>query len=57
MFVIPVRLDDCVLPDRITHHLQHVDLFPRWDEGIAQIRRTVDYELARKRRGELPLAG
>ena len=57
MFVIPVRLDDCVLPDRITHHLQHVDLFPRWDAGITRIRRAIDNELARKRKSDLPLAG
>ena len=56
MFVIPVRLDDCVLPERITQHLQHVDLFPSWADGLAQIRRPIDHELVRKRRTDLPLA-
>lgn len=56
MFVIPVRLEECVVPKRITQHLQCVDLFPAWDDGFAQIRRTIDHELVRKRRSELPLA-
>jgi hypothetical protein len=56
IFVIPARLDSCILPERITRSLQHVDLFPDWDNGVARIRRTIDHELSRKRIGEMPLA-
>lgn len=56
VFLIPVRLDNCVLPDRIQKFLHHVDLFPSWADGVAQIRRTVDQELARKRKLKLPRA-
>lgn len=40
---IPVRLDDCVIPDRpigggeYLHDLQRIDLFPDWDEGVRRI--------------------
>ncbi len=54
VFLIPLRLDNCTVPDRIQKFLQHVDLFPSWTDGITQIRRTVDQELARKRRLKLP---
>ena len=57
MFVIPVRLDDCLPPARIMSRIQHVDLFPEWDRGIASLRAAIDYDLRRKRREELPLAG
>lgn len=56
IFLVPVRLDDCVLPYRIQSLLHHVDLFPSFSGGVEQIRRTVDHEMARRRREELPLA-
>jgi hypothetical protein len=40
---IPVRLDDCTIPDRsigggeTLHDLQRIDLFPDWDEGVRRI--------------------
>jgi hypothetical protein len=36
LFVIPVRLDDCAIPDDM-RALQWVDLFTDWDEGIAKV--------------------
>jgi hypothetical protein len=43
-FLIPVRLAECVVPQRIAEHVQYVDLFPDWDKGVrrvsAAIRRT-----------------
>lgn len=56
IFVIPVRLDDCAPPERIARQLQHVDLFGNWSAGLAQLRRTIDEECARRRRQRLPLA-
>jgi len=40
---IPVRLDYCAIPDRTIsgvetlHDLQHIDLFPDWDEGLRKL--------------------
>jgi hypothetical protein len=56
MFVIPVRLEECILPDRITRKIQHVDLFPNWADGLTEIHRAIDHELARRRKAELPRA-
>jgi hypothetical protein len=40
-FVIPVRLDACNIPRRITDHVQYVDLFPDWDKGIKRVVRAI----------------
>jgi hypothetical protein len=56
MFVIPVRLENCVLPDRIKSKIHHVDLFPNWEHGLTEIHRAIDHELTRRRRVDLPLA-
>lgn len=56
MFVMPVRLDDCATPQRVASGIQHVDLFPDWDRGLGTLRSAVEFELARKRRAQLPLA-
>ncbi|MGD0014786.1 MAG: toll/interleukin-1 receptor domain-containing protein [Bryobacteraceae bacterium] len=37
VFFIPVRLEECRVPARITRDLQYVDLFPDWDQGIRRI--------------------
>lgn len=56
IFLIPVRLDECTPPERVSRHVHHVDLFGNWASGIAQLRRTIDQEFARKRE-RMPLAG
>lgn len=33
-FILPVRLEDCSLPKRITSAIQYVDLFPDWSQGV-----------------------
>jgi hypothetical protein len=42
-FFIPIRLDECRVPSRISRELQYIDLFPDWENGldrlIAAIRR------------------
>jgi len=30
IFLVPVRLDDCLVPRRISKQVQYVDLFPNW---------------------------
>jgi len=40
-FLIPVRLEDCILPGGLAKHVQYVDLFPDWDHGIKCLARAV----------------
>ncbi len=42
IFVIPVRLDNCVAPDMRLRGLQRVDMFPVWRDGLNRILRTLD---------------
>ena len=56
IFVIPVRLDDCPLPQRILSQIHYVNLFPDWDKGMRQIRSTISREESRRRRERLPIA-
>jgi hypothetical protein len=37
VFLIPVRLDDCHVPDRIQRETHYVDMFPDWDAGFEAI--------------------
>jgi hypothetical protein len=37
IFLIPVRLENCVVPRRIQRETQYVDLFPDWAEGVARV--------------------
>jgi hypothetical protein len=37
VFMIPARLDDCHVPDRIRRETQYVDLFPDWSAGFERI--------------------
>jgi hypothetical protein len=36
-FIVPVRLDDCRVPDRLRKHYQWVNLFPDWPAGVATL--------------------
>ena len=40
-FLIPVRLEACPVPKRISEQVQYVDLFPDWDKGIRRLVRSV----------------
>jgi len=40
-FLIPVRLDPCEVPRRLSEQLQWVDLFPDWQRGIARLLRAI----------------
>ncbi len=37
VYFIPVRLDECDVPARITREIQYVDLFPDWDKGFRRV--------------------
>lgn len=42
IFAIPTRLDDCEIPYEKFRSIEHVDLFPDWNEGIQRLLRTFE---------------
>lgn len=44
-FLLPVRFDDCRVPERIQSQIQYVDLFPDWEEGIEKLLRSIRDEM------------
>lgn len=57
IFLIPLRLDDCVVPSRISKQIQYLDLFPDWNAGIVRLIAVMKAQHQRRRRKGLPLAG
>ncbi len=41
VYLIPIRLDSCRMPARITWETQYVDLFPDWDTGFERLIRII----------------
>ncbi len=37
IFLIPVRLEECRVPLRISRDIQYVDLFPDWEQGFRRV--------------------
>jgi hypothetical protein len=37
IFFIPIRLENCVVPGRISKQLQYIDLFPDWQVGMNKV--------------------
>jgi hypothetical protein len=40
-FLIPVRLEECAVPRRISNHVHYVDLYPDWHRGVRRIVRSI----------------
>jgi hypothetical protein len=40
-FLLPVRLETCEVPNRISRATQYVDLFPDWDAGVRRLIDTI----------------
>lgn len=57
IFLIPVRLEPCVVPPRITRQIQYVNMFPSWEAGFEKILRTMAEQEARRQRKLLLPAG
>jgi hypothetical protein len=55
IFIMPVRLDDCQVPDRITAQIQYVDLFPDWRHGFERLMSSMRSEMRHRRRQSLEL--
>ena len=50
IYFIPVRLEECAVPARVSRQIQYVDLFPNWDAGVRRLLAVLSSE-ARRRDG------
>src|ERR1700684_2929938 len=41
IFLIPLRLDDCVVPNRLSKPIQYLDLFPDWAAGMCRLKAVI----------------
>jgi hypothetical protein len=57
IFLIPLRLDDCLVPRRISKQIHYLDLFPDWKAGVSRVIAVIRAQDALRRRKRLPLAG
>jgi hypothetical protein len=48
VFLLPVRLDGCRVPSRITREMQYTDLFPDWNSGVERLTSTMERYLRGK---------
>jgi len=48
IFLVPVRLSACRLPDAIAREYQYVDLLPDWSRGIRRLLATLRKEVERR---------
>jgi hypothetical protein len=54
VFLIPVRLEECRIPVRISREFHYVDLFPNWESGVERIQAAIRKEAkARRTRSRL----
>ena len=57
IFLIPLRLDDCVVPKSISKQTQYLDLFPNWKGGVKRLIAVMKRQNELRRHKRLPLAG
>jgi TIR domain len=57
IFLIPLRLDNCVVPRRISKQIQYLDLFPEWKAGVHRLLAIIQAQDEIRKRKRLPLAG
>lgn len=50
IYIIPIRLDPCEIPDQICRTLQYVDLFPDWEKGVRRVIRSIWAQTRNRRR-------
>jgi hypothetical protein len=57
IFFIPVRLEACLVPGRISQQLQYIDLFPNWEAGVNKVLAVMEIRRKGRKRKRLPLTG
>ncbi len=55
IFLIPLRLDDCAVPNRISKQIQYLDLFPDWETGVSRLVAVIQAQGEARKRKQLPL--
>lgn len=53
IFLIPVRMDGCAIPEQIRARIQCIDLFLDWEQGVGSVLKTIQREVAARRRKKL----
>jgi hypothetical protein len=49
IFIVPVRLDDCMVPRIVQAEFQWLDFFPDWGRGLALLKSMMRREMARRK--------
>jgi hypothetical protein len=57
IFLLPVRLDPCLVPRRISKQIQYLDLFPDWKAGVNRLVAVIKVQNDRRKRKRLPRVG
>jgi TIR domain len=57
IFFIPLRLDDCIVPRRISRQVQYLDLFPEWEAGVSRVIAAIRAQDGGRKRKRPKLAG
>lgn len=52
-FLVPVRLEPCAVPRRISEQVQYVDLFPNWERGAGRVARAIHRAAAMREKSRL----
>lgn len=47
VWLLPIRLDECELPDEISEY-QYSDLFPEWDDGLGKLLKSINAQASVK---------
>ncbi len=55
IFLIPLRLNDCAVPNRISKQIQYLDLFPDWETGVRRLIAVIQAQEESRKRKQLPL--
>ena len=50
-FLIPVRLDECHVPSRVTREWQYIDFFPDWSKGLNRLTQAITHQWGKRRPG------
>lgn len=57
IFLIPVRMDECLVPRRISKQIQYLDLFPDWKAGVNRLIAVMKAQNDRRKRKWLSRVG
>jgi len=57
IFLIPLRLNECTVPRRISKQIQYLDLFPDWHAGVCRLIAIMKAQHESRKRKLFPMAG